>query len=105
MVNGIFGSLPDFVRQSLLISFVAWLAIQLLYQAVRQGEGLLFEGLYSFLAVSSLITVVNYSTNGRSSPAMTALAFSLLGIGFLASLIRAVVWVFSPKQRSGKNSG
>ena len=93
-----------FARQAVPISFVAWLAIQLLYQAVRQGEGLFFEGLYTFLAVWGLITIVNYNTNGAYSSAITALTLSLLAVGALAALIRAVVWILSPKKRSGKDS-
>ncbi len=91
-------------RQALPISLVAWLAIQLLYQAVRQAEGLFFEGLYTFLGVWGLITIVNYNTNGIYSSAITALTLSLLGMGALAALIRAVVWILSPKQRSGRDS-
>ncbi len=102
MLDGIIGSLAVFARQALPISLVAWLAIQLLYQSVRQDGGLFFEGLYTFLAVLSLITIVNYSTNGRASPAISAFTFWLLAIGVLVSLLRAVVWLFSPKRRSGK---
>ncbi len=105
MMGDFYGSLFGYARQALPISFVAWLAVQLLYQAVRQGEGLFFEGVYTFLTVWGLITIVNYNTNGAYSSAITALILSLLGIGALASLIRGVVWLLSPKQRSGKDSG
>ncbi len=104
MLEDFLARITVFARQALPISFVAWLAIQLLYQAVRQGEGLFFEGLYTFLAVWGLITIVNYNTNGIYSSAITALTLSLLGMGALAVLIRAVVWILSPKQRSGKDS-
>jgi hypothetical protein len=105
MTGDFYGYLFGNAQQALPVSLVAWLAIQLLYQAVRQGEGLFFEGVYTFLAVWGLITIVNYNTNGVYSSAITALALSLLGMGALAPLIRAVVWILSPKQRSDKDSG
>jgi len=104
MMSDVYGSLFGYARQALPISFVAWLAIQLLYQAVRYGDGLFFEAVYTFLAVWGLITIVNYNTTGAYSSAITALTLSLLGMGALVSLIRAVVWLLSPKQRSGKDS-
>ncbi len=104
MMSDFYGSLFGYARQALPISFVAWLAVQLLYQAVRQGEGFFFVCLYTFLAVWGLITIVNYNTNGMYSSAITALTLSLLGMGALAALIRAVVWILSPKQRSGRDS-
>lgn len=102
VLDDIIGSLPAFARQALPISLIAWLAIQLLYQSVRQGVGLFFEPLYTFLAVWSLITIINNSTNGRSSPAISALTLSLLAMGVLVLFVRVVVWVFSPKRRSSK---
>jgi hypothetical protein len=100
VVDNIIGSLPTFARQALPISLAAWLAIQLVYQSIRQGEGFFFEGIYTFLAVWSLITVVNYRTSGESLPAISAFTYSLLAIGAFVSLIRVVMWLFSPKRRS-----
>ncbi len=91
-----------FARQALPISLVAWLAIQLLYQSIRQDGSFFFEGLYTFLAVWSLITIVNYNTNGIYSSAITTLTLSLLAMGVLVLLVRAVLRAFSPRRRSDK---
>ncbi len=98
MLEDTIGSLAVFAQQALPISLVGWLAVQLLYQSVRQDGGLFFEGLYTFLAVWSLITIVNYSTKGRASPSISAFTFSLLAMGVLVLLICAVVRAFSSKR-------
>ena len=101
MTDILYGPLVKIAIEAIPISVAGWLGVCLLSRSVERVEWCRsFGGPYTLLVVWGLTVVANFQTNGRSTPVIHTLYFTLLALGLLATVICAAVGIFRrPHQR------
>jgi hypothetical protein len=92
MLDNIFGSLFQLQLDAIPISVAGWLGICLLVWSVERGESSrVFGGPFTFMIIWGVTVFANYETQGRASPILETLYFSLLALGMLVTLVCAAI--------------
>ena len=95
MLNNILGPLLQPGIDAIPFSVAGWLGIWLLVWSVERAESSRsFGGPVTFMVIWGVTVFANYETQGRASPILETLYFSLLALGMLAALVHAAVRIF-----------
>jgi hypothetical protein len=91
MLEELLPTIPRCGVEILPVSIMGWLGIRLLAWSAGNAEGhVRFGGPCTFLVIFGLAAFASCETLGRSLPALNTICLSLLILGLLASLARAV---------------
>ena len=95
MLGNMFGPLLQLGIDAIPISVAGWLGIWLLVWSVERAESSRsFGGPFTFIIIWGITVFANYETQGRASPVLQTLYFSLLASGSIAAFVHAVVEFF-----------
>ena len=95
MIDYIFGPLLQIGIDAFPISTAGWLGIWLLVWSVERAEpSRNFGGPLTFIFIWGVTVFATYQSQGRASPVLQTLYFSILALGLIAAFVHSLSAIF-----------